>query len=120
MARKPKAPNNLFATLDNINTKKPLIGGYDKRQASGYMLLMWLSHCPDIIHIVNKINEVQFKIPSSVQNEVIYKALYDLVPKKKRFVKWVKKVKDEARDKKIEEIMTKYGFSKREAMYYID
>ena len=43
---KPRKPNDLFGTINSINLKTPI--EYDKKEASAYMLLLWLSHDKDL------------------------------------------------------------------------
>jgi hypothetical protein len=79
------------------------------------MLLLWFSHDPDCIDIVDKINERLFDIP----DEMVYYYLYEAVPQKRRFIKWDKGVKDKDLLKKerkiIDGLKEQYSFSEYEA-----
>lgn len=110
---KPRKPNDLFATLDAINLKRPI--KYDKKEASGYMLALWLSHAPELLPLLNKLNPLIFELP----DEMIFKYLMAAVPKRSRFLKWTKGVKDSKVEEAIKELMEEYGISRREAIYSI-
>jgi hypothetical protein len=104
----------IFTYLNNIFYKQGL--AYDKKVAPAYLLSLWLSHDPSLIHIVNKINELHFNI----SDELIYTYYYEKIPKGKRFIQWVKK---DEKDKKIKEKVTAFqdvtGLSKKEASNYL-
>lgn len=110
MKEKEKKSNDLFATIDSICLKKPI--DYDKKEASGYMLTLWLSHEPELMPYVDEINAVLFGTP----DKLIYKYFFEKVPKKKRFIKWIKKSNDKVKDDALEVLCDKYNISKREAM----
>jgi hypothetical protein len=100
----------LFDFIKQISTVKETYP-YDKKIAPAYMLSMWLSHDKDLIEDVNEINKYQFLLP----DEIIYKYYRSVVPKRKRYIKWVKKKSDKEFEKKVEEIQEKYPrLSKRE------
>lgn len=112
MSKKERKSNDLFATLNSITQKKPIPGGYSKKEANAFILLLWLSHSPGLLPIVNKINEYQFKLP----DELVYKCLYYMVPKGFRKISWVKGKKltdNEKNDIKV--LMEEYDISEREA-----
>ena len=105
-----KKDNHLFDVLNSINNKKEI--KYDKSKANGYILMLWLSHSKELIDIVSKLNYNLFKIP----DELIYKYFYKSVPKKNRFIKWVKKEdSDKINKKELEELTVKYKISETEA-----
>ena len=113
MSRKP---NDLFSTLNSINNKTPII--YDKKEAKAYMLMMWLSHDRYLMPWVSKINQNLFK--TGIPDELVYKYFFKKIPKKNRFIKWIKKDKiDKERKKKIENLCEIYNISKKEAMLLI-
>lgn len=107
---------NIFTFLNQIfykNAKEP----YDKKVASAYILALWLSHDPELVDIVNKINPYVF----SLKDDQIYKYFFHNVPRKKRFIKWIKK--DEKKENKkvkedINNLKERYGISKIEASKY--
>lgn len=106
---KEKKPNDLFGTINSVCNKTPI--EYDKKEASAYMLLLWLSHERDLMYWVNIINPVLFSLP----DKLVYKYFFDKLPKKNRYVKWIAKDKNEKRDKEIAALCDKYGISKKEA-----
>jgi hypothetical protein len=75
----------MFDVLNSIFYKRPI--KYDKKILNSYMLSMWLSHDVGILEFVNSINEFQYDLPDNI----VYKYYYDVIPKKSRFIKWVKK-----------------------------
>lgn len=104
----------LFDCLNAINLKTPSYK-YNKKDCNGYMLLLWLSHSPSCMDIVNKLNERLFDMP----DQLIFAALYKGVERSKRYIKWDKGVKDKNLTKKKEKIiqglMDTHGFSEFEA-----
>ncbi len=110
-----KKPNKLFDCLNAINMKNPSYK-YNKKDCSGYMLIMWFSHSQSCIKIVSKINKHLFDVP----DEFVYTYLYKQIPKARRFIKWDKGIKDKKLLKKeekiVKNIMDVYSFSKFEAL----
>jgi hypothetical protein len=103
---------NMFDFMNQIFYKKKTYP-YDKKICNSYLLLMWLSHDPQLMPYIHKINHLQWYVP----DDTIYEYLMDVIPKGKRFIKWDKKTaEDKKRQKKIEEIMSETRLSKREAM----
>ena len=110
MATKQTEPN-LFTFLNQIYEKKTTYP-YNKKLAPAFMLSHWLAHDPELIGIVNKINSLQFHLP----DVIIYEYYFDMVPKRKRFVRWTKKTPaDKKRDKLTEALKLKYTVSTNEA-----
>ncbi len=109
-----KKPNRLFDCIKAINEKNSSYK-YNKKDCSGYMLLMWFSHATDCVPIINEINRHLFDIP----DELVYTYLYKSVPAGQRFIKYDKGTKDKAllvRQKKvIQTLMDEYEMSKMEA-----
>lgn len=99
----------IFDYINSILYKKPI--EYDKKIASGYMLLMWFSHDKDFLPICNRINEHLFKL----NDEQVYNYLMDEIPKGRKFLKWIKKNKIK---NDVTEVKNKYNLSKREAQLY--
>lgn len=107
---------NIFTFLNQIfykTAKEP----YDKKVASAYILALWLSHDPDLVHIVNRINPYIF----SLKDGQIYSYFFHNVPKKRRFIKWIKK--DSSKESKkvkeeLENLRERLGISKLEASKY--
>ena len=100
----------LFDCLNAINDKTSYT--YKKKDCSGYMLTMWLSHDPDLIGMCNDINPLVFGLPDAM----IYKYFRKRVPRKKRYIRWTKKTKaSEAKETEIQELMDEHNLSSREA-----
>lgn len=91
---------------------------YDKRIAPAYMLTQWISHDKELVRICNDINQYQFLLP----DEVIYEYYMKEIPKGKRFIKWVKKRKDDDMMKKRIEKLQEYfpNLSTRECKMIIN
>jgi len=90
----------LFTFLNQIQTKRKIIE-YNKKIAPAFMLTHWLSHDKGLIGKVNKINQYQFLLP----DEVIYEYYMDALPAGKRYIKWIKKRKeDEKMEKRIKKL----------------
>jgi hypothetical protein len=110
--KKEKKPNDLFATLANITQKKPLPGGYSKKEANAYILMLWLSQANGLLPVINQVNQYTFKLP----DELVYKSLYHLVPKGFRNFSWTKGRKLTEQEKlDIKELVDEYNISEREA-----
>jgi len=100
----------IFDYLNSIFYKKDI--EFYKNECSRYMLLLWLSHDKELLELTNDINQYIFNVMSD--DELVYKCFFHKVPKKKRFIKYVKK--DKKKDnKEIEQLMKQYNMSKREA-----
>lgn len=95
MTKSSKEKVNLFTFLNQIQNKRRTVP-FDKKIASAYMLSMWMSHDKGLIGRVNEINKHQFILP----DEVIYEYYMDSVPAGKRYIKWVKKRKEDDKLKK--------------------
>lgn len=108
------AETTFFNILNNIFfSKEKFI--YDKKIASAYALSAWLSHDNELLEVVNAINKFQFLLP----DEIIYKYYRDIVPKKKRNIKWIKKTEDRFKEH-IKKLQEKYPeMSTREARMYL-
>jgi Bacteriophage clamp loader A subunit len=107
---KPKGPT-LFDFLNQIYLKVEKYP-YDKKIAPAYMLSMWLSHDPYLISYVEKINRLQFILP----DDIIYQYYMNVIPKGRRYIKWVKKTEEQKKIKEeIDKIMEGTNLSRREA-----
>lgn len=103
---------SIFDFLNQIWTKKE-IHQYDKKIASAWMLTNWLSHDFDLIDYVQKMNKIQF----GLTDEQVYKYYFYSIPKKKRYIKWLRKDPTSLkREKEIEKVMAEFEVSKNEAM----
>lgn len=96
--------NSFFYKKGNIYNKDDKI--------SSYMLCMWLSHDENLLPIIDKLNELLYNIP----DEQVYNFLYNKIPKGRRYIKWVKKTKDDKFDPS--ELMEEYNISSSEAKLY--
>lgn len=73
---------------------------------------LFLSEDPQLVNIVNKVNQYQF----SLDDRLVFKYYVDTVPPKRRYIKFTKKTKESAdQDEDIKYLMETYGISKREA-----
>lgn len=107
---KKRKPNDLFGTLNSINNKTPI--EYSKKEASAYIVSLWLAQDRGLIGLVNNVNEVLFGLP----DELVYKFYYNAVPKRKRFIRWTKKSNEyKELEAKAKQLQDEYGISKREA-----
>lgn len=98
---------NLFDFLNAIFYKREI--EYNKKIANAYIITLWLSHDRELIKLVNNINKYLFTLP----DEAIYKYFWHKVPKRKRFIKYVKK--DTKKDIDVSELCKRYNISEREA-----
>jgi hypothetical protein len=110
MKKEKEKEIRIFDYLNQIFYKRKKLE-YDKKISNAYMLSQWLSHDNELIEIVNDINKIQF----SLSDEMIYWYYWYKVPKKRRFIKWVKKTKTKDQKKKIEKLKNNYpNLSSRE------
>jgi hypothetical protein len=112
MAKDP----TLFTFLNQIQNKRRTVP-YDKKIANAYMLTQFLSHNNELIGKVNKINKYQFILP----DEVVYEYYMNAIPQGKRYLKWIKKRKDDDKMKiRIEKLQENNpNLSKRECKMII-
>jgi hypothetical protein len=105
-----KGTEDFFTYLNAIFYKRKL--KYNKKLCSTYLLSMWLSHDPELINLVNKLNPLQFLL----KDDIIYQYYFEKVPKGRRFIRWTKKEKEsKKRRKEIEELAKELNVSKIEA-----
>jgi hypothetical protein len=65
-----------------------------------------------LLPYVNAINEHIFRL----NDESVYQYFYNKIPKKRRFIKWIKKEKlDEKENEMVKNLMEKYEMSEQEA-----
>jgi hypothetical protein len=107
---------NLFTFLNQIQSKRRTVP-YDKKIANAWMLSQWLSHDKDLVERVSRIVKYQQILP----DDVIYEYYMDSIPAGRRYIKWVKKRKQDEklkeRIKKLQELEPK--LSERECMMII-
>jgi hypothetical protein len=101
--KKDNSPT-LFDFIKQIQSKRRTYP-YDKKVANAFMLSQWLSMDKTLLQRVNKINQFQFLLP----DEVIYNYYMDVIPAGKRFIKFIKKRKDDDKLKnRIEKLQEQY------------
>jgi len=114
MKKYKKISNDLFGTINAINNKIDI--KYDKKIASAYMLTLWLSHEKELMFYVDKINQMLYSLP----DELVFKYFFKKIPKKRRYIKWIKKGKvNKKKQKEIDILCNTYNISKNEAMISI-
>jgi hypothetical protein len=101
--------SNIFTFLNQITLKRGS-EPYDRKAAPAYMLTMWLSHDDGLLDVVNDINDHQF----ALDDELVYTYYLHKVPGGKRYIRWIKKDKENSEE--VKELMERYDISKREAM----
>lgn len=106
--KKNEKTYGLFDYVNQINLKTNELD-FNEKLCSGYMLTLHYSHENKLLNIVNKINKYVY----SLNNKLVYDYFYDLIPKGKRFTKWVKKNKN--KEEIYKKLMEKYNISYREA-----
>lgn len=94
---------NIFTFLNQIQSKQRKIS-YNKKIASAYMLTQWFSHDKRLIKKTNDINKYQFLFP----DEIIYEYYMSIIPSGDRYIKWIKKKKDDKTKKLINKLKEKY------------
>lgn len=104
----------IFDFLNSINDKKRI--EINEKDFSGYMVSLWFSHAQDCIDVVNKINPYIFSTPT----KAMYEYYFDKISKKKRFIKFTKKEKDEKTVEAKETFKSKHNLSKKELKLYKD
>lgn len=74
----------LFTFIQALFSKKKLT--YNKKVANAYMLSLWLSNDDKLLGIVNRINKHLF----SLDDELVWKYYFNLIPSGKRYIKYIK------------------------------
>lgn len=106
-----KKSNHLTEVLNAVNLKQPC--EYKPKEFSAWVLSLFLSEDPQLINIVNRVNQFQF----SLDDRLIFKYYVDTVPAKRRYIKFTKKTKEaKEQEEDIKYLMETYGVSKREAI----
>lgn len=105
----------IFDAITAINDKIPTYE-YDKKTASAYMLMLWMSLYGDCGPQIDRLNERLFEMP----DKLVFSALYKGIPRGKRFSRWPTKSEKEKgltekKKKLIKELMDVHGFSSFEA-----
>ena len=96
----------IFDYMNAIYHKKDI--KYIKKECSGYLLSLWMSHDKKLCKMVNDINKFIFLLP----DEMIYKYFFHAVPKGRRYLKWTKKDKiEKKKDGIIKKLSIKYNCS---------
>lgn len=98
----------IFDFLNSINDKKRI--EINSKDFSPYMISLWLSHAQDCVDVVNKFNPYIFNTPSNAA----YEYYFDKISKKKRFIKYTKKVKTEE-SKELNSFKDSKNLSSKEA-----
>lgn len=102
---------NLFTYLNAIFYKNNTVE-YNYKVAPAYILTLWLSHDQELIEFTNEINKYLFLLP----DKAVYNYYYYKIPKKKRFIQYIKKEKKEKeKDERVNELAQRYNISRREA-----
>jgi hypothetical protein len=104
-----KKSNEFFPLLNNLFYKQNK--EYDKKSFPAYLCSLWLSHDESLLDIIDDINDLHFIL----DDDIIYKYYYDMIPKGKRFIQWVKKEKS---DEKEYENCRELGISRLEYRRY--
>lgn len=105
-----KKNNEFFDALNRINDKKR--PDFEPSKINGYILSLWMAQNRETIKYANKLNPYIFQL----DNEIIFRYYYSIVPQSKRFIKWTKKENvSKEKQKKIDELCQKYNISPREA-----
>jgi len=101
---------SLVDQLKAVTEKEPY--SYNKKDCSGYLLTLWMSHDPQLIDKCADINPYIYDLP----DELIFRYFVKCVPIKKRYLKWTKKSEQSVKkEDQIKELMEEYGLSLREA-----
>lgn len=82
---------------------------FEKKKCPSYILMLHYSHDNSLLNLINSIN----KYDNIIDNKYVYQYLYHMIPKKKRFIRWIKK--DKVKSEKIQKLMDEYNISYREA-----
>ena len=108
--------NNIFDYLNTIFLKTGKISKdeFDIKICPKVLLIHWLSMEKDLIKFVNNINKDLWWI----SDWGVYAYFYDIIPKKRRFIKFIKKTKDEKRSKFPQDLILKHHLTQNEITYF--
>lgn len=103
----------VFDILKQVNEKTTKYE-YNKKIVSGYHLMYWLSHDQYLMKWVQNINKILFT--SGIKDDMVYSYFFYNIPKKNRYIKWIKRdPENKERNKKLEEISENRNVSINEA-----
>ena len=102
----------IFDFLNSINEKKRV--EINKKDFSPYMVSLWLSHSEDCIGVVNRLNPFIFNTPYNS----VYEYYFDKISKKKRFIKFTKKNKEESEVKELKSFKDEHNLSVKELKHF--
>lgn len=92
---------------------------YDKKIVSGFHLMNWLSHDQFLMPYVQEINKIMFT--SGIKDDMVYKYFFHTIPKRRRYIKYIKKdPEDTNRTTILEKITEERNVSMREASNIFD
>jgi len=116
-------PKTLFDHLSHINEIQDknyfdTLNDADKRTFDLYMINRFLSMDPDLIEIINEIQPNT--TGCQLDKELAYKLYIEILPKKRRYLKYIKPRVEEKYDKEVIDILKEYfNVSRREVSDYI-
>lgn len=96
---------------------KEHINDFDSKICNKVLLCYWLSHDKTIIELVNKLNKLLWYM----DDKTVYEYFYEVIPKKRRYLRWtkaLKKDKDRDIDGELEELRLKFNLSTEELNLY--
>lgn len=103
----------VFDILKQVNEKTTKYK-YDKKIVTGRHLMYWLSHDQYLMPYVQEINKILFT--SGIKDDMVYTYFFHRIPKKNRYIKWIKRDPENTeRIKKLEKISEERNVSTREA-----
>jgi len=111
----------IFDWINQINYEKKSWNSFsnvEKKTFSTFIINRWLSMDGDLIEIVNYFQKYSIGL---LEPKDVYRWYCDMIPRKKRFNKYIKAKKGMKYNKDLIDIMCKhYETSKKECMDYIE
>ena len=111
----------IFDWLNQINYEKKSWDKFsqdEQKKFSTFIINRWLSMDENLIQVVNYFQKYSV---GQLQPQEVYRWYCDIIPKQKRFNKYIKAKKSVKYDKELVEIMCKhYETSKKECIEYIE
>lgn len=114
-------PLELFDHIKNLTVnKKPWaeLRASDKKTFNSYMITLWLGMVPELLTLVD---DLQIYSIGNLTPEQYYKILYDYLPVKSYFIKYIKGIKEGKFNKDLIQLVSKhYEISKSDAVDYLE
>lgn len=114
-------PLDIFGHIKNLTVNKvpwSSLRECDKKSFKSYMITLWLGMVPDLLSLLDDLQMYSIGVLTSEQ---YYTILYEYLPQKNYFIKYIKGNKEDKYNKELVLLLSKnFEVSKCEALDYLD